>query len=173
MTTVMRRLRAIREFTTEPVPDDAMEEILSVARWSGSAQNRQPWRFVVIRSHDTLQALAALVPNAPQLGRAPLAIAVVMPGEKAVLDAFDEGRVVERILLAAAAMGLGAGLGWIPQEARAQAGSLLGIPAERLVRSIVAIGHPAAQALRPRTMPGTARLPLDELVHHEGWRERS
>lgn len=172
LTGVMRRLRAIREFSAEPISDDDLAEILGVARWTGSAQNLQPWRFVVVQSRETLDALAALAPNAPQLGRAPMLIAVVMPGQRAVVEAYDEARVTERILLAATALGLGASVGWIPQEARGEAGKVLGVPEDRLVRSVIAIGHRPAGAGRSRTRPGTARLPLEELVHVERWGRR-
>lgn len=170
LTRVMRRLRAVHHFTEKAVADELLDEILAVARWSGSSQNRQPWRFVVIRDRGTLRQLAELVPNAPQVGRAPLAIAVVMPADRAVLHAYDEGRVTERILLAAAAQGLGASLGWVNQEAREAAARMLGIPHDRLLRSVVAIGHVDPAAERPRSAPGTARLPLEELVHRERWR---
>jgi nitroreductase len=172
LTRVMRRLRAVRHYTDEPVAEELLEEILAVARWTGSSQNLQPWRFVVMREPETLRQLAELVPNAPQVGRAPMAIAVVMPADRAVLHAYDEGRVTERILLAAAALGLGAAVGWVNQEAREAAARLLGVPEDRLLRSLVAIGHPAPEAERPRSRPGTARLPLDELVHRERWDAR-
>lgn len=169
LTHVMRRLRAVRDYTDEPVAGELLDEILAVARWTGSAQNRQPWRFVVVRDAATLRQLAELMPNAPQVGRAPVAIAVVMPADRAVLHAYDEGRVTERILLAAAALGLGSALGWVNQEAREAAARLLGVPEDRMLRSVVAIGHAAPEAERPRSRPGTARLPLDELVHRERW----
>lgn len=171
LTRVMRRLRAVRHFTDEPVAVEQLDEILAVARWTGSAQNLQPWRFVVVRDPGTRRRLAELMPNAPQVGRAPLVIAVVMPAERAVLHAYDEGRVTERILLAAAALGLGAAVGWVNADAREEAMAALGIGQDRLLRSVVAIGHPAPEADRLRSRPGTARLPLDQLVHRERWRD--
>ena len=171
MTRAMRRLRAVRTYTKEPVADELLDEILSVARWTGSAENRQPWRFVVIRDRAMRDRLAALVPNAPQIRRAPVVIALVMPGDRAVLDAFDEGRVTERILLAAAALSLGAAVGWVPQESRADAAALLGVPDGRLLRSVVAVGHATPESSRPRRPGGVARLPLEELVHRDRWRE--
>jgi nitroreductase len=167
----MRRLRAVRDFADSPVDDAALHEIMRVARWSGSAENRQPWRFVVVRDRDLRERLAALTPEAPQVGRAPVVIGVVMPGERAVLDAFDEARAAERILLAAAALDLGAALAWVPQDARAAAASLLGVPEGRLLRTVIAIGHPAPAATTPKRASGPARLPLETLVHDGGWRE--
>jgi nitroreductase len=168
MLRTMRRLRAVRDYAPDPVSDEDLLEILSVARWTGSAENRQPWRFVVVRDPAALARLAALMPDAPQVGRAPVAIVVVLPGERAVLDAFDEGRVAERILLAAAALELAGAIGWVPQEARGAAANLIGAPAGRLVRTVVAVGHPPREPA-PRRPRGAARMPLDELAFDERW----
>jgi nitroreductase len=46
---VMRRVRSVREFRPDPVPDPVLTDILDVARWTGSGMNRQLWTFVVIR----------------------------------------------------------------------------------------------------------------------------
>lgn len=42
-------LRAVQHFRPEPAPPAVIDDILEVARWSGSASNRQPWELVVIR----------------------------------------------------------------------------------------------------------------------------
>lgn len=53
----LRTLRAIREFTDEPVKDDQIEAILDLAVCAPSAGNRQPWHFIVIRDPDTRRAI--------------------------------------------------------------------------------------------------------------------
>lgn len=45
----MRTLRAVREFTAEPVSDEALRTILDLAVCAPSGGNRQPWEFIVIR----------------------------------------------------------------------------------------------------------------------------
>lgn len=47
-------LRTVRFFSGEPVSQEALDDILEVARWSGSARNRQPWKFLVVRDRGTL-----------------------------------------------------------------------------------------------------------------------
>ncbi len=163
---LLRGIRQTRHFRAEAVPEDALADILEAARWSGSSANRQPWEFVVVRDPATLDGLGALATNAAHLGRAPLAIAVVMPGGQLALDAFDEGRVVERIAIAAAAHGLGAGIGWILVDERDAARELLDVPADRLLRSVVAIGYSGGAG---RRATGTGRKRLAELVHTERW----
>ena len=42
--------RSIRRFTSEPVPDEHLLEILDAARLAPSAGNQQMWHFLVVRS---------------------------------------------------------------------------------------------------------------------------
>jgi nitroreductase len=42
--------RAIRRFTTEPIPDDALATMLFAATRAPSGSNRQPFRFLVLRN---------------------------------------------------------------------------------------------------------------------------
>ncbi len=53
----LRSLRAVREYTSEPVSDDVIRDILEVGRWSGSASNRQPAEVVVVRDRAVLQQI--------------------------------------------------------------------------------------------------------------------
>ena len=41
--------RAIRRFTPEPIPDDALATMLFAATRAPSGSNRQPFRFLVLR----------------------------------------------------------------------------------------------------------------------------
>src|SRR5215210_8926096 len=56
----LRSLRAVRSFRPDPVPQEVVDHILEVARWSGSASNKQPWQIWVVRERDTLRSLAAV-----------------------------------------------------------------------------------------------------------------
>ncbi|HEY3065710.1 MAG TPA: nitroreductase family protein [Methylomirabilota bacterium] len=57
---VMQRTFAAREFTADPLPDDALFTILDRARFAPSGGNRQGWRVVVVRDPRTKERLAAL-----------------------------------------------------------------------------------------------------------------
>lgn len=45
---ILRARRSIRKFKPDPIPDDALERILTSACWAPSAMNRQPWQFIVL-----------------------------------------------------------------------------------------------------------------------------
>jgi nitroreductase len=168
----LMRVRQIRDFADRAVSPAELDAIVDVARWSGSSGNSQPWRFIVVRDRDTIRRLAeAAMPQTRALRTAPAAIAIVLPDEagKAVGNAYDEGRAAERILIAASTLGLGAGITWILADARERTYAILAIPEGRLVRTIVAIGHPSEAARAPKGAPGTARLPRDETVFEDRW----
>jgi len=105
------------------------------------------------------------------LATATAAIAIVLPDEKerAVSRAYDEGRAAERVLVAASMLDLGGGVSWIISDARAAVREILGIPADRFVRTIIALGHPTEGARRPKSAPGQARLPREQVVFEERW----
>ena len=163
----LRSLRAVRSFRPDPVPGEVMDDILEVARWSGSASNRQPWEIVVVRERETLDALAAVEGYANHLAGAPLGIVLGMAGERPEQETYDEGRLAERIMLAAHAHGVGSSIGWIVGAGRDATKDLLGIPSEHIVRTAISLGYPDETARRPRTSAGQARKPLSEIVHEE------
>ncbi len=138
--------------------------ILEVARWTGSSENRQPWQFIIIRDKSERARLAEIAPYTRHVAKAAVAIAIAMSGEDSEWDAYDEGRVAERILVAAGALGLGAGIGWALETERPQVADLLGLTPPMFVRTIISLGHPTERARQPRSPSGTARRPLAELV---------
>jgi hypothetical protein len=168
----LRGLRQIRALRPEPVSEAALEDILDVARWTGSARNIQPWEFVVIQNRTTLQALGTIKGGrGPHLVSAGAGIALVMSGdlEHPDFDTYDEGRLSERIMLAAAVHDLGSAIGWFKDAASVEGKRILGVPPERLLRTIVSIGFTDADAYRQRTRPAQPRKPLGDIAHHERW----
>jgi nitroreductase len=95
----------------------------------------------------------------------------IMPADGGNSALYDDGRVAERILVAATALGLSGAIGWVRDYQQEEVRAALGLPEDRAVRTIVSLGHPTEQGARPKAAPGEARLPLEELVHWERWRE--
>jgi nitroreductase len=163
----LRKLRAVRQFRAEPLEQAALDAILEVARWSGSAGNRQHWELVVIQEKETLQALAQCEGYAKHVAGAAVGIVLVMAGipERVEQETYDEGRLSERIMLAASAYGIGSCIGWLRGQGSHDAKNLLEIPQERLVRTILSLGYPDEEALRARPKRTDARKPLAKIVH--------
>lgn len=166
------RTRQVREFTDEPVDAADLAGLADVARWTGSSQNTQPWRFIVLGDVATIRKVAeAGMPLTRSLKTAMAAIAIAVPDEasRAVSHAYDEGRAAERILIGAGMLGLAAGIAWLTSAAREPVKAMLAVPDGWRVRTIVAIGHPSEAALRPKSPRGKARLPRGEIIFEERW----
>ncbi|MGH2488695.1 MAG: nitroreductase family protein [Candidatus Limnocylindria bacterium] len=166
----LRRARQVREFTDQRLTDAELEAITDVARWTGSSRNSQPWRFLVIRDRTTIQRLeSAGLPQTRALKTATAVVAIVLPddSERRVSHAYDDGRAAERMLIAAGMLGLAAGIAWVRPDVLPDAREILGLPADRMVRTLLALGHPTLEAQKPKSPPGGARLPRDEVVFSE------
>jgi nitroreductase len=166
------RVRQVRDFTDEPVTQEQLDALADVARWSGSSRNGQPWRFITIRDAPTLRRIHEVgLPQTRLFRSAVAAVAIVLPVDSAdgVSDVYDDGRVAERLLVGAAELGLTAGIAWIMPAVRPAIAEILGLPADRFVRTFVGFGHPTEAARGPKSAPGTARLPRVETVFAERW----
>ena len=167
----LRRVRQVRQFTTEPPSDAALDAMADVGRWSGSSRNEQPWRFLILRDEACLRRIWEIgVPQTRALETATAAIAIVLPERgHEIGDAYDDGRAAERILIAASLLGLGAAIQWVRDDVRAAVNEILGLPPDHYVRTIVALGHATEAAQRPKAAPGEARLPRDASIYRDRW----
>lgn len=172
-TELLRSLRSVRRFAATPVSDGVLTDVLEVARWTGSAKNRQPWELVVIERRETLERLSRLGRFAGHVAGAPLALVLLMDGSSGSGNVlFDEGRLAERIALAAWAHGVGSCVATLfPEENVRIAGGLLGLPEGLAARTVISLGYPAdenARFLRStpllKAVVPTGRKPLEELV---------
>ena len=164
--------RSIRAFRDEVVPEEAERSIIEAAMSAPSACQKDPWSFIVVRSKETLNAMADALPNGQMLRSAPMGILVcgdlakAHGGELSYLLQ-DCSAAIENMLLAANALKLGAcWLGAHPREDRIEAmKKLFALPDSVIPVSAIAIGFPA-EAKLPRSRFS------DTAVHHEKWQTR-
>jgi nitroreductase len=160
--TFLAKLRAVKEFTHEPIDRSVIEDILEVGRWTGSGVNRQPWEVIVVQA-------ASVQEKFGEWGARPAATAGVVFLIASTSDdvAFDEGRLAERLCLAAAAHGLGSTVATLKNDGPDNAKGLLGIPAARRAKTVVAVGQTDVEArrARPPRVDGGARKPMTEFAH--------
>jgi nitroreductase len=112
-------------------------------------------------------------PQTRALRTATAALAIVLPkaddARHEIGVAYDDGRAAERVLIAAGMLDLGAGIAWVRSDVREPIGGLLGLPPDRFVRTIVALGHPTQAARAPKSAPGEARRPREQSIFEERW----
>lgn len=171
----LRQLRAVRQFRAEPIAQEVLDAVLLVARWSGSASNQQPWELVVVRDPATLLAIARCEGFAGHVAQANVAIVLVLAGnaERVEHETYDEGRLSERMMLAASAFGVGSCIGWLRGRGPQEVKTLLGIPQQRLVRTVLSFGYPDEEARGARPPQPHARKSLTTIVHQERYQAPS
>ena len=168
------RARQVREFTDTPLTPDELAAITDVARWSGSSRNSQPWRFIASTDRALIKTVAEAGGHQTRsLHTATAFVAIVLPDDPDMTRslAFDDGRAAERILIAAGMLGLGGGVCIVRVDVAATVNGILGIPEGWVVKTIVSLGHPSEEAQKPKSAPGAARRPVDEMVFPERWRD--
>ena len=139
--------RSIRKYASKPVPAELVEEIMRAGMAAPSANNEQPWHFVVIDDRAIMNDIPKFHPYSAMLREAPLAVLVC--GDTRLdrggrMWPQDCAAATQNMLLAAHARGLGAvWLGVYPQEDRyLTLREMLGMPEEVLPFALVALGYP-------------------------------
>lgn len=164
----IRSKRAIRVFSEDALPRDAIDTILNAGRLAQSAKNMQPWQFIAIQERETLIKLSKMGLFASHLAGAGMAVVMLTPPPSERFSIlFDAGQAAAYMQLAAWEIGIGSCLATIyePEKARA----LLGFPERFQVHIAISFGypHPDENTRRPPRKAGRKRF--DQIVHWEKW----
>lgn len=147
------------------MPRGTVEELIDAARWTGSARNRQPWRFIAVTDPELRGDLSRLGSFAVHLAAAPLVLVLATQDNGFSDTEFDMGRVTQSLCLAAAARGLGSCPTTLhPASNVTRAAELLNLPPGLLPRHAIALGYPdPGNTPSPNAIP-TGRLALPDLL---------
>jgi nitroreductase len=153
--------RDTRRYADRPVPDDVQQRILEAGRLSGSARNRQPWRFLVVESAERREQLAQAVYVPDNVRGAQLVVAIVSSG------GMDTGRCAQNMMLAAWNDGVASCPNGISDAEGARAA--LGLGDDDAIGTVLTFGYPAhGRTGESRSVEEwiarADRKPLDELV---------
>ncbi len=160
--------RAVRKFLPKQLKDDEIRAILNAGRRAQSSKNSQPWRFIAVQEHATLEALSQCGDWAGHIAGAALAVAILTPEPLAKFQTmFDAGQAAAYMQLAAWALGIGSCPASIYQPDKARA--ILGFPDEWHVRIVLSFGYPANPDVLTRPNRSGGRQHLEKIVHWETW----
>ncbi|NMC63220.1 MAG: nitroreductase family protein [SAR324 cluster bacterium] len=142
--------RSIRKFQDKSVPNELVTEILKAAMAAPSANNKQPWHFIVVKDKKHLQEIAKVHPYAKMASEAALAIIVCGdPGLEFAPGYWiqDCSAATQNILLAAHELGLGAvWCGVYPREERVkEIKEAFEIPDNIIPLNVIPIGYPGEE----------------------------
>ena len=160
---LIRTKRAIRQFTDEPLSEEAISLILNAGRRAQSSKNTQPWHFIAIRDRATLRQLSQCGAYAGHLAGAPFAVALI----SSTADNFDLGQAAAYLQLTAWELGIGSCIAsmWEPEKAKA----ILGVPHDLHFDVAISFGYPLTSREQPHTPKPNGRKPFDEVVYWERW----
>ncbi len=163
MLDLIKKRRSIRQYTDESVSDAAVRALLEAAMAAPSADNLQPWEFVVVRDQNLRRRLAQTHPWSRMCARAPVVFVVCGHEDRSAHWVEDTSAATENLLLAAAGLGLGAvWVGVYPnQQSEAHVRQVLGIPQSLRVLCLVPVGHPA-ESKPPRTQYDERKVHYDQ-----------
>ena len=165
----IRARRNVREYTSEPVSDDALNRIAEAGWRAPSAKNRQAWDFLIVTDKAQLQELSTVWRGAGHIAGAAAAIAFVIPEppdeRRRVTDQYDVGQATMAMMIAATDLGIGTGHSSVGEQDKARA--ILGVPEGYEVAYLLGVGYPADRPLKPIVKPD--RLPIGQVVRHGHW----
>ncbi len=86
--------QSIRRFTSEPIPDSTIEELVSIGTRAPSAGNRQPWRIIIVTNKDLRKHLANDAFNQDFIAGAPVIFVICAVPEESAERYHDRGRTL-------------------------------------------------------------------------------
>ena len=174
---VIKERGSIRRYKDKPIPRSDLLKVLEAARLAQSAANRQPWQFIVVTDKETKEKLvdAAHWPDRPRQNFVGTAAAIIIcladPEMSRRVGPFN-GFLIDLAIaienMALTAWDLGIGSCWIGAFQEDKVKTLLTVPENLRVVSILTLGYPDEKPKAKR------RKSLDEIMHYEKYgRKRS
>ena len=142
---VIRTRRSIRSYSEKPIPEDILLKVLEAARIAPSANNIQPWKFIVVKEKAGREEVALACMGQRFIGEAPVVVvACGLPtpskiGGYASSVLVDVAIAMDHLTLAARAEGLGTC--WIGAFDNGVIKRLLAIPDDVQVVAVTPLGY--------------------------------
>src|SRR5438046_7235456 len=146
----MKSVKSVSKYKPDPVPEQKVQAVMNAARFANSADNLQPWKFIVVSDEDTKRKLAGACTNAKHMADAPLVVvacarldeAVAMIGGYMNSYPLDLGIALANVTVAATSEGFGTSCIFGCNEEKVE--SLVILPADAHVGGLVRVGIPDA-----------------------------
>lgn len=183
------RQRAHRQFIDKPLPDKVIQHLLEAAVYAPSAENRQPWEFVVVRDANLRHHIGDIMMRAWDNGAkqwsesrldgklfadvdagmrggvagAPVLIVVCGNSENGMESTLAASiyPAVQNLLLAATAHGLGSALTTIATHYQVELQQVLQLPGHVQAMAVIPVGYPA------RALGKSRRKPVSHCMHRD------
>lgn len=168
---VVKTRRSIRRYKPDPVSDEIINRLIDAARHAPSADNIQPWEFIVVRDKQVKEKLSQAHAWSYFVKDAPVCI-VALGDERRSPSYFaiDVTCAIQNLLLAAHSLGLGAC--WVavydPHNLSYEnhVRTVLNVPSHLRIIAMIPIGYPDERA-------GLRILrEMDKILHFDAYGQR-
>jgi nitroreductase len=144
---VIEARRSIRKYKKEMPSDDLIKQCIEAACYAPSAQNSQPWKFVIVKDREKILALSKTQPYSAFLVNAPVVIVALAEEEKSPRHWVEDlSCAIMLLMLKAAELGLGTCWNAVyspeSQKREEYVRNLLGIPKKYRVLANIGLGFP-------------------------------
>ena len=155
--------REVRDYLARPLEPEVERQILEAGRLSGSAANRQPWTFIVVRDDRAIEGVAESVFEPANVRGAAFVVAIQSHGGPPM----DSGRAAQNMMIAA----WGLGVGSCPNGVNDRVGlnRALALGDDDKIATVLSFGYPAKRIDPRRRSPAewierARRKPFEEVV---------
>jgi nitroreductase len=161
--------KSVRTYLDKEVPQEVITRLLEAARIAPSANNKQEWRFVVVRDKAVRKQLSNAAKRQKFVAEAPVVLACCAETDNHLMTCgqlcypIDVSIAIDHITLCAVAEGLGTC--WIGAFDEGQIKSILGIPPAVRVVELLTLGYP-----QDPSPVNKNRLTLNEIVKYDRWK---
>ncbi|MHC4621119.1 MAG: nitroreductase family protein [Planctomycetota bacterium] len=163
---LIRSRRSIRRYRPDPIPSEMIDQVLEAGRWAPSANNQQPWAFIVVHDKEVQRQIAQhaayYLDRGARIEEAPLLIVLCGQIRSEIYHRFlrgELGMAGMQMMLQAHALGLGTC--WIDGLDQSKIADVLQVPDNMEVIAMLTAGFPIENPVP------TSRKPLFEIVHYD------
>jgi len=144
----MQTRRSIRKYRSDPISEEQLKEILSAARMAPSAENAQPWKFIVVTDEELKRRLVSACAGQKFIAEAPIVIVGCGFPDDAYASAggymnsyvLDVTIAMDHLILAATAQGIGSC--WIAAFREEKVKEILDLPQDVRIVALTPLGYP-------------------------------
>lgn len=146
----VKKRRTIRKFLQKPIPVETLKQLVEGARLAPSGGNVQPWAFIIVDDPElipqvfsTLAWAGYISPEGnPPEGKQPTAYIVILQNKdiSSATHVADLAAAIENMILLAIEQDIGSC--WIGSIRRKDLSSILLIPPNYYIDSVIALGYP-------------------------------
>jgi len=164
----IKKRQSVRSYQDKEISEDVLQQVLEAGRLAPSANNKQHWKFIVVKDEDLRKKLVPACKNQEFVGEAPVVIAgcgtdpdyVMTCGEHSY--SIDLSIALGYMSLEAASLGLGTC--WIGAFYQDQVKEILGVPEGVRIVNLLTLGYPKELGVR------RGRKPLSEIVCYDKYK---